>query len=251
MNIQNSVVIITGAGRGVGRELALALSGQGARVVLGARTAEDVERVAEEVRANGGQAEAVPADIRTEDGANALATRALDRFGRIDALINNAGIGGGGPVEHLALDTWHAILETNLTGAFLCSRAVLPAMRRQRSGHILMINSGAGKQGYANMAAYSASKFGLLGFAQALAQEVGDDGIKVCTITPGSIISDFSDHSPRPGRKYLLPSDVADAVCFLLEQSERAWTQEMSLWPFKEFDPNTSPSDAWSQKRKR
>lgn len=246
MDIHGSVAIITGAGRGVGRELALTLAREGASVVLGARTAEEIERVAEEVRAAGGQAEAVAADIRTETGANALAERARSRFGRIDALVNNAGIGGGGPVERLSLDTWHTILETNLTGAFLCSRAVLPAMRQQGSGHIIMINSGAGKQGYAGMAAYSASKFGLLGFAQALAQEVGDAGIKVCTITPGSILSDFSGHGPHPGAKYLLPSDVADAVLYLLAQSERAWTQEMNLWPFKVFVPYGSPMPACS-----
>src|SRR5262249_39090559 len=125
----------------------------------------------------------------------------------------------------------------NLTGAFLCSRAVLPAMRRQGSGHIIMIDSGAGKQGYATMAAYSASKFGLIGFAQALAQEVGDEGIKVCTITPGSIISGFAGGQTRQGAKYLLPEDVAEAVLYLLQQSVRAWTQEMSLWPFKVFVP--------------
>ena len=250
MRIRDGVFIVTGAGRGVGRATALTLARRGGKLVLGARTRDELNAVAIEVRERGGEAEPVVADVREEAGAQALADRALAAFGRIDTLINNAGIGGSGPVETLSLETWRAVLDTNLTGAFLCSRAVLdtnltgaflcsravlPAMRGQGSGHILMINSGAGKQGYANMAAYSASKFGLLGFAQALAQEAGDDGVKVCTITPGSILSEFGGRSgPRPGAKYLLPEDVAEAVVFLLAQSERAWTQEMSLWPFRE-----------------
>jgi NAD(P)-dependent dehydrogenase (short-subunit alcohol dehydrogenase family) len=179
----------------------------------------------------------VVADVRDEAGAQALADRALAAFGRIDTLVNNAGIGGSGRVESLSLETWRACLETNLTGPFLCSRAVLPTMRSQQSGQIIMIASGAGKRGYGGMAAYSASKFGLMGLAESLADEVGDDFIKVCTITPGSIVSDFGgSRGPRPGAKYLLPEDVTNAIVFLLEQSDRAWTQEMSLWPFRELD---------------
>jgi NAD(P)-dependent dehydrogenase (short-subunit alcohol dehydrogenase family) len=231
--IRESVVIVTGAGRGTGRVIARALASEGARVVLCARTATEVEATVAEIRAEGGQAKAVVGDIREEATAQALAQRALDHFGRIDTLVNNAGIGGSGPVETLALADWRATLETNLTGAFLCTRAVLPTMRQRGAGHILMISSGAGKQGYANMSAYCASKFGLMGFAQALAQEVGDVGIKVCTLTPGSILTDFSGHAPRPGAKYLAPEDVAEAILYLLAQSDRAWTQEMSLWPFR------------------
>ncbi len=234
--IQDSVTIVTGAGRGVGRAIALTLAARGGRVVLCSRSAEDLEQVADEVRERGGAAQIVPGDIREEAVAQALAERALDTFGRIDTLVNNAGIGGYERVESLALESWQRVLDTNLTGAFLCSRAVLPAMRRQGNGHIIMIDSGAGKQGYATMAAYSASKFGLIGFAQALAQEVSDDGIKVCTITPGSIVTDFGGGT-RPGAKYLLPEDVAEAVLYLVQQSARAWTQEMSLWPFKVFTP--------------
>ncbi len=238
-DLQGHVAIVTGGGRGVGRVTALALAERGARVVVGARTAEDVERVASEIRARGGEARAVAADVRDPQGARALADRALDVWGRIDTLINNAGVGGSGSVEQLPLDVWNRCLDTNLTGAFLCSQAVLPAMRRQGAGHIVMISSGAGKQGYANMAAYCASKFGLMGFAQSLAAEVSDAGIKVCSITPGSILTEFGDSSraPRPGAKYLTAEDVAQAILYLLSQSDRAWTQEMSLWPFTVFTP--------------
>jgi 3-oxoacyl-[acyl-carrier protein] reductase len=233
-DLQGQVAIVTGAGRGVGRATAHALAQHGMRVVIGARTRADIERVAEEIRQRGGEALPVAGDIRVPEDARALASGAMDAFGQIDVLINNAGIGGSGPVETLSLDTWRACLDTNLTGAFLCSQAVLPAMKRRKAGAIIMISSGAGKQGYANMAAYCASKFGLMGFAQSLAQEVTDDHIKVCTITPGSILTEFSSQRSRPGAKYLVPEDVADAIVFLLEQSDRAWTQEMSLWPFRE-----------------
>lgn len=237
MRIQDSVTIITGAGRGVGRAIAQALAERGGRVVLNARSPSDLAEVSELVRSQGGAAEVVIGDIREEATAGQLAERATQSYGRIGALINNAGIGGYGAVEGLSLADWRATLDTNLTGTFLCSRAVLPAMRQQGSGHILMIASGAGKQGYANMAAYSASKFGLIGFAQALAQEVGDEGIKVATIAPGSILTGFGSRRPTPGARYLLPEDVAQAVLYLLEQSERAWTQEMNLWPFKVYQP--------------
>lgn len=238
-DLQGHVAIVTGGGRGVGRVTALALAERGARVVVGARTAKDVERVAEEVRARGGAARAVASDVRDPQGARALADRALDEWGRIDTLINNAGVGGSGAVEHLPLDVWNRCLDTNLTGAFLCAQAVLPAMRQQGAGHIVMVSSGAGKQGFPNMAAYCASKFGLMGLAQSLAAEVSDAGIKVCTITPGSILTEFggSGQQPRPGAKYLTAEDVAEAILYLLSQSERAWTQEMSLWPFKVFTP--------------
>lgn len=237
--LRGHVAIVTGAGRGVGRAIAVALANRGMRIVAGARTAAEVERVTGEIRDHGGEAIAVAADIRDPDSARALADRALDTWGRIDTLVNNAGVGGSGKVETLPLETWHRCLDTNLTGAFLCTQAVLPAMRRQGSGQIVMISSGAGKQGYANMAAYSASKFGLMGFAQSLAAEVGDDGIKVCTITPGSILTEFGGSGgPRPGAKYLKPEDVAEAIVYLLEQSQRAWTQEMSLWPFQVAQPD-------------
>lgn len=237
MQIRGSVAIVTGAGRGLGRAIALALASKHANLVLTARTESELASVAIEVREGGGEAEYVVADIREEAGAQALADRAIAAFGRIDTLVNNAGISGTGPVETLPLETWRTSLDTNLTGAFLCTRAVLPTMKRQHSGHVIMISSGAGKQGYGNMAAYCAAKFGLMGFAQALAQEVSDDAIKVCTVTPGSILTTFGGQQrPRPGAKYLLPEDVAAAVLFLLEQSDRAWTQEMSIWPFREAD---------------
>jgi NAD(P)-dependent dehydrogenase (short-subunit alcohol dehydrogenase family) len=161
-------------------------------------------------------------------------------LGGVDALVAVAGIARRGRVEGYALADWQATLATNLTGVFLCGRAVLGPLRERGGGAIVAIASGAGRQGYPELAAYSASKFGLIGFMQSLAAEVGDDGIKVSTILPGSIASAFGDGTTderraaarADGRKLLEPEDVAEAVLFLLRQPARAWTQELNLWPF-------------------
>lgn len=237
--LENQVAIVTGAGRGAGRAIALTLAREGASVVAVARTREHLDQLAAEIAAANGVCEAISADVASPADARRIAAQALERFGRIDALINNAGIGGPiSSVEETPVDEWRRTLDVNLTGPFLCSQAVLPAMKEQQSGHIIMISSGAGKQGYPNMAAYCASKFGLHGLAQSLAAEVSDLNIRVSTILPGSIAeTNFSGQRkgwmPRPGAKYLRPEDIADAMLFLLCQPSSAWTQEMSLWPFK------------------
>ncbi len=239
--LEDKVAIVTGASRGAGRAIALALAHEGARVVAVARTRADLDRLAEEINAADGVCAPLDANIANPADARRIAAHALDRFGRIDVLVNNAGVGGPmSSVEDTPVEEWQRTLDVNLTGPFLCSQAVLPAMKEQRSGHIMMISSGAGKQGYPNMAAYCASKFGLHGLAQSLAAEVSDLNIRVTTILPGSIAeTNFSGQrkgwTPRPGAKYLRPEDIADAILFLLQQSPSAWTQEMNIWPFKTY----------------
>ena len=239
--LENKVAIVTGAGRGAGRAISQRLAREGASVVAVARTKTELDRLAAEIAAANGVCEAVEADVSNPADARRMAAQAVERFGRIDALVNNAGVGGPvSSVEETPLAAWQQTLDVNLTGPFLCSQAVLATMKEQRSGHIIMISSGAGKQGYPNMAAYCASKFGLHGLAQSLAAEVSDLNIRVSTILPGSIAeTNFSGQRkgwlPRPGAKYLRPDDIADAILFLLQQPASAWTQEMSLWPFKTY----------------
>ncbi|MGH2485460.1 MAG: SDR family NAD(P)-dependent oxidoreductase, partial [Ktedonobacterales bacterium] len=134
--IRGSVAIVTGASRGVGRAIALALAARHANLVLVARTQDALERVAIAVRESGGEAEIVAGDIRDEATAAAAIERAQAAYGRVDTLVNNAGVAGGGPVERLSLEAWRACLDTNLTAAFLFSRAAIPAMKRQGDGHI-------------------------------------------------------------------------------------------------------------------
>jgi 3-oxoacyl-[acyl-carrier protein] reductase len=239
--LENNVVIVTGASHGAGRTIALMLAREGARVVAVARNKQELEALAAEITAKEGACEVVVADVTSLADTRRMAQRAVERFGRIDALINNAGIGGPvSRVEETALGEWQHTLEVNLTGPFLCSQAVLPAMQEQKNGHIIMVSSGAGKQGYPNMAAYCASKFGLHGLAQSLAAEVSDLNIRVTTLIPGSIAeTSFSGQRkgwvPRPGAKYLRPEDLGNALLFLLQQPPSAWTQELNLWPFKTY----------------
>jgi NAD(P)-dependent dehydrogenase (short-subunit alcohol dehydrogenase family) len=239
--LDNKVVIITGASHGAGRAIALVLAREGAKIVAVARNKQELESLAAEITAKEGACEVAVGDVSKRDDARRVAQQALERFGRIDALINNAGVGGPvSRVEETPLEEWQRTLDVNLTGPFLCSQAVLPAMREQGSGHIVMVSSGAGKQGYPNMAAYCASKFGLHGLAQSLAAEVSDMNIRVTTLIPGSIAeTSFSGQRkgwvPRPGAKYLRPEDLGNAILYLLQQPPSAWTQEMNLWPFKTY----------------
>jgi 3-oxoacyl-[acyl-carrier protein] reductase len=234
-------IIVTGAGSGAGRAIALALAAEGAWVGLLARSQGPLETLAAEIAGQGGEAVVLPCDVTDEVSAAMAVGSAARAFGGLDGLIACAGIGLYGPVEGYSLADWNATLATNLTGVFLTTRAALPHLRETGGGWIVAIGSGAGKQGYANLAAYSASKFGLIGYMQALGAEVSPHGIRTAVINPGSILTPFAGRSVAdkeaamatdPGKKYLLPEDVADAVLWLLHQPARAWTQEMNLWPF-------------------
>lgn len=232
-DLQHRVAVVTGAGRGVGRAVALRLAEEGMGVLLLARTEADLRSVTEDIAARGGRAIYAAVDVADEVAVGSAMQRAADQLGGLDVLVNNAGVGHRGPVERTSLAEWEQVLRTNLTGPFVCSRAAVPHMRRRGGGCIVSIGSGAGRQGYADMAAYCASKFGLHGLMQSLAQELEAERIKVSVVDPGSVQTDFSGTAARrPNRKLLLPEDVAEAVVYLLRQPDRAWTQEMSLWPF-------------------
>ena len=240
-DLAGQVAIVTGAGSGVGRATALALAGVGMVPVLVGRREAALVETARLIGERGGRSLTEPADVADEAAVAGVVERAVGELGGVDVLVMAAAVGLYGPVEEYALADWQATLATNLTGVFLYSRAVLRPMRERGGGAIVAIASGAGRQGYPNLAAYSASKFGVIGFMQSLAAEVGGHGIKVSTILPGSILTAFAgaDEVQKraaaerdPGKKYLEAEDVAEAVLFLLRQPPRAWTQELNLWPF-------------------
>jgi 3-oxoacyl-[acyl-carrier protein] reductase len=209
-----------------------------ARFALIGRTAERLEETAVLVRASGGEALVTPADVADEAEVGQAVDAAVARFGRLDSLVLAAAVGIYGPAEHYALADWQTTIDTNLTGPFLCCRAAIPHLRKGGGGSIIAISSGAATQGYAELSAYSASKFGLRGLMQSLAEELRDEHIRVSSVLPGSIMTGFGGRSVEEkaalrtgGRKYLEPDDVARAVLYLLQTPRGAWTQEMSLWP--------------------
>ncbi|MCL4543517.1 MAG: SDR family oxidoreductase [Chloroflexi bacterium] len=233
MNLSGKVAIVTGGSRMTGREIARALLCREARVLVCARGEDRLAEAVLDLQHASPTVVGVAGDVGDESDVCRIVERAVGEFGGVDILVNNAALGGGGRTEQCSPEHWDAVFRTNVRGPFLLARQVVPIMRRRGAGAIVSIGSGAGKQGYAGMPAYSASKFALLGFSQSLAQEVSDDNIKVSVINPGTI-RDPQRSGPAPaGMKYLLAADVAEAVIALLSQSDRAWTQEMSLWPFR------------------
>jgi 3-oxoacyl-[acyl-carrier protein] reductase len=235
--LTGKVALITGAGSGVGRAASIYLAREGVVVGLMGRRLAALEETARLVRDAGGTAIILPADVSDEHAVVAMIEQLAERHGGVDILINSAGIGLYGPLDSFTLADWRTTFDTNVTGVFLCSRYVLPYMKESRRGFIITLSSGAGRRGEANLCAYAASKFAVMGFMESLAAEVGQFGIKCSTILPGSILTDFGPDDletkrARTDRKYLEPDDVAEAIVNLLRQPGRAWTQELHLWPF-------------------
>ncbi|MBI3089760.1 MAG: SDR family oxidoreductase [Candidatus Tectomicrobia bacterium] len=214
------VAVVTGAGRGIGAAIAAGLAAEGMRVALLARTASELQAVAERIQARGGQALALQTDITDARQVEAAVASVAERLGVVDVLVNNAGVVIVQPLVEMRRATWERVIGTNLTGAFLCCRAVLPGMLRKEWGRVINIASISGRVGTPKLTAYCASKWGLLGFTKALAEEVRQASITVNAICPGSVDTAMLRQS-RPGeRPDMEPDDIADAVCFLA--SERA-----------------------------
>lgn len=234
--LEGSVALVTGASSGIGRATSLALANERVAVGLLARRADALDALAAEIAQAGGRALALPADVADEAAVAAAVARLHREYGRIDTLIHSAGVGIYGPVEGYRLSDWDQTFATNVTGLFLTARAVLPHLRQQGSGQIVAISSGAGRSGYANLAAYSASKFAVIGFMESLAEEVGPQGIKCSTILPGSVLTEFGPKSVAEkrasGNKYLEADDVAQTILGILRQPPHAWAQQVNLWPF-------------------
>jgi 3-oxoacyl-[acyl-carrier protein] reductase len=239
MRLKEQVAVVTGAGRGIGRATALALADEGAAVALIARSSGELAEVAKEIRGrrDGGGAEraalAVPCDVTDEEQVEGMIARVLEEFGRIDVLVNNAGFNQVGLVEETPLARWQEILAVNTTGTFLCSRAVLPTMRRQGGGRIVNVVSGAGKRGSATRGAYSAAKFGVIGFSQALQLEVKGQGITVSCVSPGPVATKLrAQNAPGEDPSTILqPEDVAEAIVFVATRPERVIIPELEVRP--------------------
>jgi NAD(P)-dependent dehydrogenase (short-subunit alcohol dehydrogenase family) len=189
MQLEGKVAVITGGGKGIGKAIALAFAGEGADVVIAARTEADLKKTAAEIEKTGRKCLAIATDLAVPEQVRAMVDRVLETFGRVDVLVNNSGMGG--PVASVAdmdLEEWNQTLAVNLTGAMLCAKYILKGdMIGRKSGVIINISSVSGRFGHVNRSPYSASKWGLIGFTQTLALEVGKYGIRVNCIAPGPV----------------------------------------------------------------
>ncbi len=236
ISLQNKVVIVTGASRGIGRAIALLFARQGARVVLAARDKRELEKVAKQMGIQNGQALVIRCDVTRENQVKNLIKKTLQKYRRIDILINNAGLGIHKPILEFTSKDWDITIDTNLKGPFLCTREVLPVMIKQKNGQIINIGSLAGKNPIANLAAYCASKFGLIGFSESVGLEVRNHNIKLNLLLPGTVDTSFGKRKPRakPGQhpeNALTAEEVAEACLFLASQESLAWTSQMNLRP--------------------
>ncbi|MCL6646914.1 MAG: SDR family NAD(P)-dependent oxidoreductase [Chloroflexi bacterium] len=236
--LAGKVALITGGGSGVGFAVARLCAAEGMAVGLLGRTAERLAAAAETIAQVGGRTLPLVADVRDWPAVQAAVERLVERFGRLDLLVNNAGVSGRATVDETSIERWQETVATNLIGAFHCAKAALPHLRAAGGGWIIGIASGAAKRGYAGLSAYAASKAGLVLFNESLALEVEADRIKVSTIILGTVLTDFGTRtreqklaSRAAGERFLEPEDVAHAVRYLLTQEPRAWTQELNLWP--------------------
>lgn len=222
-HLKDKVAVITGASRGIGKAAALALASQGAKVVINyARSSEAAEATVQEIISAGGGAIALQADVSQNAEVENLIKQTLDKFGRIDVLVNNAGITKDTLLLRMKPEQWQAVIDLNLTGVFLCTKAVSKTMLKQRSGRIINIASVAGQMGNPGQANYSAAKAGVIGFTKTVAKELANRGVTVNAVAPGFIETDMTHDLKSddiiqfiPLGRYGKPEEVAGTIRFL------------------------------------
>ncbi len=231
-SLEGKVAIVTGAGRGIGKAVSVSLAQAGCRVVLGARTREQIEAVQKEISTKGGDSLAVPGDLAVDEDIRRLVEKSEEKWGAVDILINNAGWGKRASVVAARLTDWDQTFRLNLRAPMVLAKALLPNMIAKREGAVINIGSVSGKTGEADGAAYSASKFGLIGFTQSLYEEVREYGIKVAVILPGFVDTPMIPPVKHLDRsKMIRPEDIADAVMFVLKSPPTCCPVEITVRP--------------------
>ncbi|MCK7469916.1 MAG: SDR family oxidoreductase [Desulfomicrobium escambiense] len=224
MDVKGEVAVVTGAGRGIGRAIALRLAAAGARVALGARTEDQVRAVAAEIERAGGQAVPLPLDVADAASVARFADAVRAAYGEPLALVNNAGLVRRGRLDEAPSGDWDEVVGVNLTGTARVTRAFLGAMRARRRGRIVNVASISGREGTALLAAYCAAKHGVIGLTRALAEEVRGDGLQVNAVCPGSVDTAMLRQGLPDAQPAMTPADVADVVLFLLTTAPAALT---------------------------
>ena len=231
VELEGKVAVVTGAGRGIGRAISVALGRARAAVVVTARTAEQIDAAAREITDAGGQAVAIGADVAQESDICSLFDQVRQRFGRLDVLINNAGLGLFGLVEDLAAADFDQVVAVNLRGPFLCCREAMRMMIPQAGGTIINISSVVGFKGYPNQSAYAATKHGVMGLTKSLAAEAQKHGIRISAILPGGVYTDLI-RAARPDLDpsvLMQPEDIAQTVMYLLSLSDNAAVDQIYI----------------------
>jgi len=217
MKLKDKVALVTGGGRGIGREIALMFAAEGARVAVSARNGKQLEEVISEIKGSGGEAAGITGDVSDREQARKMVAETRARFGRLDILVNNAGIMQAGPFATFDPDDWRRVIEVNLLGTFYCAREAVPIMIEQGWGRIINIASRSGKIGIPYLTAYVASKHGVVGLTKALAEEIAPFGITVNAICPGTVQTDMVPQTvkERLGSLLIPPGHIADLALYL------------------------------------
>ncbi|MGI8805927.1 MAG: SDR family NAD(P)-dependent oxidoreductase [Thermoleophilaceae bacterium] len=243
VSLEGRVAAITGASSGIGEATAVALARSGAAVALGARRTDRIESTAERIEADGGAAAALGVDLTDEAEARAFVEGAHERLGRLDVLVNNAGVMLLGPVEGADTDEWRRMVEVNLLGLLYCTHAALPIMREQGGGHIVNVSSVAGRVAGLGSAVYNLTKFGVHGFSEGLRQEALHANVRVTTIAPGYVETELQGHNQNPAvveatkqmrekiGQVLRAEDIADAILYAVSQPEHVDINELLVRP--------------------
>ena len=230
-SLSEQVAIVTGASRGIGRATAIALAATGVKVVVNyAQSSGAAEEVVTEIEKNGGNAIALKADVSKTEEVDSLIDQTLKTWGRIDILVNNAGITRDTLLLRMKLEDWQAVIDLNLTGVFLCTKAVSKVMLKQKSGRVINITSVAGLMGNPGQANYSAAKAGVIGFSKTVAKELAVRGITVNAVAPGFIVTDMTNDLKAdeilkyiPLARYGQPEEVAGMIRFLATDPAAAY----------------------------
>jgi NADP-dependent 3-hydroxy acid dehydrogenase YdfG len=241
IDLSNQVIAVTGASSGIGEATALACARAGAAVALAARRSDRINALAERIAAEGGRAIAVPTDVGEEDQAQAFVARAHAELGRLDVLVNNAGVMLLGPIEDAPTEEWRRMIHANVFGVLYCTHAALPLMRAQGSGHIVNVSSVAGRVARAGSGVYNLTKFGVGAFSESLRQEGVAIGVRVTTIEPGAVATELPGHNREEvleqmakrfaGVTPLSAEDIAGAVLYAIGQPPNVSVNEILVRP--------------------
>ena len=235
MDIKNKIALVTGASKGIGRETALALAREGAHIAISARSEKLLQEVAGEIRAAGSKALVFPGDMSDEKTIAEFVEATIAEFGRLDILINNAGVGIFGPVAELSTEDWDTMFNLNMRGVFLMTRTCLPHLRAAGESVVVNVASLAGKNAFVGGGGYAATKHALLGFSRCLMLEERQHGLRVLAICPGSVNTPFNiDRSPADDprrRRIIQPEDVAATILHMIRMPQHTMISEIDMRP--------------------